>query len=412
MTASGLTTAGTRHREVVTELTRRYGTPLYVYDLAVVRAAVQDLLAALPAGVEVYYSAKANPHPVLIAAVAGLGLRVEISSRGELEAAARAGVPAQRCLYTGPAKTREEMAHGVARGVRLFSVESPVDRQRLTCAAGEPVGYLVRLNGRTAPGPAGLRMTGVPTQFGVSAETLAPGSALFRPAGNARPVGVHLFSASNVPDGSALLGELTTNLAVAVHTCARMAFQPELVDLGGGFGAPFATPGPRPAYPYLRQGLSTALDEALPGWRLGEPRVAVESGRYLVAGAGTLLTQVMDRKAPDGREYLVCDAGVNALGGMSGLGRLLPAAQPEHQPVDSAAAVLTGPLCTPLDVLSRAARVGDVAVGDVLAIPNVGGYGLTASLVAFLGRPLPVEVVLDGDEVVAVRQLTISETAW
>jgi diaminopimelate decarboxylase len=412
MTYTGLTMAGTGRREVVTELARRYGTPLYVYDLAAVRAAVRDLRSALPPGIEVYYSAKANPHPVLIAAIAGLGVRVEISSSGELDAVTRAGVPVDRCLYTGPAKTPEEMAHAVTRGVRLFSVESTVDRDRLAEVPGGPVDYLVRLNGRTAPGAAGLRMTGVPSQFGVATETLSPGSTLFRPAGNARPVGVHLFSASNVADGSAVLAELTANLATAGHACRAQSCEPEVVDLGGGFAAPFATPGTRPSYPQLRAGLGAALDSTLPGWRLGEPRVAVESGRYLVAGSGTLLTRVMDRKARDGREYLVCDAGVNALGGMSGLGRLLPAAQPEHQPADSGQAVLTGPLCTPLDVLSRAARVGDAAIGDILAIPNVGAYGLTASLVAFLGRPLPVEVVLDGDAVVAVRQLTIGETAW
>jgi diaminopimelate decarboxylase len=95
---------------------------------------------------------------------------------------------------------------------------------------------------------------------------------------------------------------------------------------------------------------------------------------------------------------------VNVLGGMSALGRLLPPrAVPRRTGGTGAgerAATLVGPLCTPADVLSRSAPVpADLAPGDVLAIPNVGAYGLTASLVGFLSRPSPVEIVVRGDEV-------------
>jgi diaminopimelate decarboxylase len=144
------------------------------------------------------------------------------------------------------------------------------------------------------------------------------------------------------------------------------------------------------------------------GWRENRPAIAVESGRYLVAGCGTLLTTIMDVKDTHNSRYVVCDAGVNALGGMYGNGRLaLPRAQPANQSADGTEVVLAGPLCTPLDVLGRGTRIGDPSPAQVLAIPNVGAYGLTASLVAFLGRPLPIEVVIDGSDVVDVRQLAV-----
>jgi diaminopimelate decarboxylase len=88
---------------------------------------------------------------------------------------------------------------------------------------------------------------------------------------------------------------------------------------------------------------------------------------------------------------------------MSGLRRLPPLVPHLVSEQDGAGAaelgdvMVTGPLCTPLDLWARTARLPRVRPGDVLAVPNVGAYGLYASLVAFLGHPLPVEVVVDGD---------------
>jgi diaminopimelate decarboxylase len=399
--------------EQLDELVQRYGTPLYVYRVDEARRAAVALLDSLPQGVRVFYSLKANPHPALVAAMAGLGLRPEISSAGELAAVAEAGVPGDGCLYTGPAKTVTEMAGAIRYGARLFSVESAADRERLVTAAGTvPVRYLVRLNASVRSGGAGLRMSGGPSQFGVGVDTLHPGAPLLSAAGAVAPVGYHLFSASNLTNEAALLAELRANVAAAARLADRVRFPPRVVDIGGGFGAPFAAPGHRPVYPDMRTSLTDALDAAFPGWRSGTPTVAVETGRHVVAGAGTLLTTVMDVKVSGGRTYLVCDAGVNVLGGMSGLGRLLtPTAQPAGQPASARQAVLVGPLCTPLDILSGRASVGhDPSIGQVLAVPNVGAYGLTASLVAFLGRPLPVEVVLDGGTVVHARRLALTAT--
>ena len=69
---------------------------------------------------------------------------------------------------------------------------------------------------------------------------------------------------------------------------------------------------------------------------------------------------------------------------------------------------IAGPLCTPLDTWARAASLPDVRPGDVLAVPNVGAYGLSASLLAFLGHPAPVEVGRDGDRVVEAAGLTLT----
>lgn len=69
---------------------------------------------------------------------------------------------------------------------------------------------------------------------------------------------------------------------------------------------------------------------------------------------------------------------------------------------------VVGPLCTPLDVLGRGLKLPGLVADDVVTIPNAGAYGPTASLLAFLGHPAPVEVITRGDSVVSVSQLRIS----
>lgn len=394
------------------DLAEAYGTPQYVYRLDCFRAAAADLRAALPAGTRLYYSLKANPHPRLVAELGRLGLHAEISSQGELAVVGQAGHDARNCLYTGPGKTGREVTAAIGRGVRLFSVESAGERQRLDAAAerhGTGVEFLVRVNAAAGVAGSGLRMTGRASQFGLDAERMTPGHPVFAGSEMAIPVGVHLFPATNVPAEPALIRELDLSIRTAAEVVGTVGLVPRLVDIGGGFAAPFARPGQRPDYRTLRDALERSLDAHLPGWRAAAPEVAFESGRYLAAGCGTLLTRVVDVKHSRGTRYVVLDAGINVLGGMAGVGRLMPASVQPARPADGPADAVTlaGPLCTPLDVLGRQVDLGAVGPGALLEIPNVGAYGLTASLIGFLSRPPAVEVVVDDGQVTDARRLEL-----
>jgi diaminopimelate decarboxylase len=403
------------------DVVERYGTPLYVYRLGEVRAGIRALREAVPEQVRIYYSLKANPHPAVVAETVLAGLCSEVSSSGELAVALAAGQPPDRCLMTGPGKTCAELDDALARGVRSFSVESEVDHERLDRAArrhGVAVDVMFRLNavsagaGRGNGRGSGLRMTGAPTQFGMAPEAARRIIERRDPSGPVRPVGLHVFPATNVAEPDDLVAEFTLSVETVAALLRQTGLPMRLVDIGGGFAAPFARPGSRTEYPNLRERLGAVLDDGLPGWRDQRPCVAVESGRYLAGGCGSLFTTVLDVKTSGPTTYVVLDTGVNALGGMSGLGRILvPDARPVGAPVLADAdrrVSLVGPLCTPLDVLSRGAATSVPRVGDVLEIPNVGAYGLTASLLAFLSKPVPAEVVLEEDgSVVDARRLEL-----
>ncbi|RJL19512.1 type III PLP-dependent enzyme [Bailinhaonella thermotolerans] len=395
------------------ELVRRFGSPLYVYDLDRVTAAYRDLADWMPEGTTIYYALKANPHPDVARALRtapGGGCHAEISSTGELAAALAAGFAGADCLYTGPGKTAGELAEALAAGVRLFSVESLTDLEHIGAAAtahGTVADCLLRVNSATASAATSIRMTGAPSQFGNDMEELPARVAAMREVRGTRIIGAHFFPLSNAADEDSLLGEFRHTVTVAAEVERVLGAPLELVDLGGGFAAPYGVPGTRPGYPSLRKGLEEALDRHLPRWREGTPRIACESGRYLVSDCGELHCTVVNVKESRGRTFVILDAGINAFGGMAGLGRLLPV-QVKPAPDGDAPgrrAALAGPLCTPGDLLARDAELPDPAPGDLVTIPHAGAYGLTASLSLFLGRPAPTEVVIRGGEIVSVSRL-------
>lgn len=385
----------------------KYGTPAYVYDLDVVAESRDQLFSLLPEGFQLFYALKSNPHPEIGRELRRGGCRAEISSTGELVNALEAGFDPAGILYTGPGKTNEELEHALAAGVRLFSVESLTDLQHVGAAAqhqGVTASALLRVNTTASSGGTGIRMMGRPSQFGIDAETLPDLMPTLKAVPGTRVVGAHFFTMSNAQDEDALLGEYEFVLTSAARLRDEVGLPLEVLDIGGGFSSPYAVPGPRTDYPKLRSGLETLLDLHLPEWRDGGIELACESGRYLSGSCGSLLAGVVNVKDSRGSRFVVLDAGINVVGGLSGIGRLLPAAVGVEETGDVVGS-LVGPLCTPGDSLAKAAKLPELASGDVVTVPNVGAYGVTASLISFLGRPTPAEVVVRGGKVLSVSRL-------
>jgi diaminopimelate decarboxylase len=405
------------------ELADRFGTPLYIYDLDRVTASYRDLRNSLPPGLTIFYSLKANPHPdiarALLHAERWPSARAEVSSVGELAVALEVGFAPEDCLYTGPGKTESELVTAIVSGVRTFSVESLTDLERAGSVAirlGAVIDCLLRINSDSAAAATSIRMMGKPSQFGIDSETLHTELPRLRAVPGTRLVGAHFYSLSNARDEQSLIGELQQSVTTAARLHAEFSLPMRILDLGGGFAAPYAVPGERPIYSRMRFELGDTLDASFPGWRSGSPQVACESGRYLVGDCGELVSTVTNIKESRGHKFVILDAGINTLGGMAGLGRLMPLAVELDEPGDAEAATLAGPLCTPGDILGRNVRLNTLKVGDTVTVPNVGAYGVTASLLLFLSRPAPREVVVRGEEILTVSQLrthrTTADEAW
>lgn len=391
------------------DLAREHGTPLYVYDVADLRRAHADLREAIGDGSTLYYSLKANPHPLVAGELARIGCATEIASAGEVGLALAAGFAPADILFTGPAKSDADLDTALTAGIRRFSVDSPTDLGRLARAAAEhgaALSCLLRVNADQAVPGMGLTMAGIASQFGADASWVTSCPEAFASVGGARVSGLHLYMGTNIDDPEVLYEQFATSMALAGALRRVLGTSLTDVNLGGGFAVPYARRGGRPSYRELASRLPPVCDRNLPGWRDGGVRLAFESGRYLAGGCGVLVCQVIDVKVSKGRTFVLLDAGINQLGGMSGL-RRVPRIVPDLLPLTGLAAsarggwvedcVVAGPLCTPLDTWCQGVRLPRLRPGDLVATPNVGAYGLTASLVAFLGHDPAPEVVVDSD---------------
>ena len=391
------------------ELLERYGSPLYVYDLDEAERQATALFELLPPAAQVLYSVKANPIPELCAALRKAGCRVEIASPLELKVVREAGFAPDRILCSGPGKTASLVREMLLAGVTHFSCDSWYDLERLDGVAaevGKHANALMRLQVSGLPsGTVGVGA--MQSHFGADpAELIKGGAARLSKLRGAELAGIHIYSGGQIQSADKLAATFEYAIQLAEEIAAA-GLPLRLLDLGGGFPWPFGTSDA----PIDISALGEKLERVNVQRRLtADAELWFESGRYLVASSGTLLSTVLDVKLWHDKTHVILDTGMIHLGGMAGLGRIYravasiePLARHDGEKLQSADVV--GPTDYALDYVTRDVSIPALKPGDVVAIPNVGAYGLTASLVAFAGLQPPAEVCCRGTSVVAVHRL-------
>ncbi|HYD60374.1 MAG TPA: pyridoxal-dependent decarboxylase, exosortase A system-associated [Noviherbaspirillum sp.] len=381
-------------------LAQRVGrTPFYAYDRSLLTARMKALRNVLPRQVRLHYSVKANPMPALVQHMAGLVDGCDVSSAGELKVVLDTVMQPEDISYSGPGKGEDELACAIAAGV-LVNIESERELERVA-HIGDRLGIRPRVALRINPDfelkSSGMRMGGGAKQFGVDAEQ-AP--QLLRRTGmlDLDFHGLHIYSGSQCLKAGAIVESQAHALALALKLADYAPAPVRLLNMGGGFGVPYF-PGDVP------------LDIAPIGEHLGtmvtqlataqpQARIALELGRYLVSEAGIYVVRIIDRKVSRGQTFLVTDGGMHHhLAASGNLGQVIRKNYPVliGNRVDSAeteVVSIVGPLCTPLDLLADRTTLPKADVGDLVAVLQSGAYGLTASPTAFLGHPVPEEVLV------------------
>ncbi|MFE3019386.1 diaminopimelate decarboxylase [Streptomyces sp. NPDC059256] len=388
----------------LTELARRFGTPLFVYDEEHLRRRCREAVAAFGRD-NVAYASKA----FLCTAMARLaheeGMLLDVASGGELAVALRAGVPADRIVLHGNNKDEAELRRAISARVRHIVVDSfdEMDRIERLHATGELPPARIQL--RIAPGVAAgahesIRTGGSDSKFGFGLADGSATTAVRRAAGSPAMVleGVHAHVGSQVLDA--------TELAAGAAAVARFAAQSGVCRLtvGGGLGVVYEAGQSAPTFAEWAGRVRDAARGA--GW---EGDVAVEPGRSIVARAGLTLYRVGTIKHIHGvRTYVSVDGGMSdnlrpALYA-SRYEAFLPRSSRSPRPLR---ARLVGKHCESGDVIiDNAALPADLQVSDVLATPVTGAYGYAmASNYNKLPRPAVV-FVRDGDARVVVRRET------
>jgi diaminopimelate decarboxylase len=244
---------------------------------------------------------------------------------------------------------------------------------------------------------SGMKMGGGPRPFGLDAELVPDLMRQFGALGLSFE-GLHIYSGSQNLRAAAIVEAQQKSVELAVRLAEHAPAPVRVLNIGGGFGIPYF-PGEQPldvaAVGTQMHALVEHTAKALP-----QASIVIELGRYLVGEAGVYVCRVLDRKVSRGQVFLVTDGGLHQhLAASGNFGQVLRKNYPVviGNRVEAPAreiATVVGPLCTPLDVLAERMQLSVAQPGDLVAVLQSGAYGYTASPLAFLGHPPPVEVLV------------------
>lgn len=381
-------------------LAKQYGTPLYVYS----RAALEQHWHAFNDAVKnqkhlVCYAVKANSNLGVLSVLAKLGSGFDIVSAGELTRVIAAGGDPSKVVFSGVAKTAEEIAYALEQGIMCFNVESADELDRInevatTLGLVAPISLRINpdVDAKTHPYiSTGLKENkfGIPSDEAIRVYEHAKSLSSLKIIGMDCHIGSQLTNLSPFVDALKRLLKLIDELAERGINISHL-------DVGGGLGVQYADEQPPHPNEYAQ-----AMAEVMEGRE--SLMLVLEPGRAIAANAGILVTKVEYLKRGEEKNFAIVDAAMNDL-----LRPSLYSAWHDIVAVDqsilgeSELYDVVGPVCETGDFLGKDREL-NIIPGEYLAVKSAGAYGFVMSS-NYNSRPRAAEVIIDGELVHLVRE--------
>ncbi len=375
------------------------GTPCYVYSYATLKhhfCVFDEAFSKVPH--LTCFAMKANSNLAILNLFGSLGGGVDIVSGGELFRARKAGIPADRIVYSGVGKTIEEVDYALKENILMFNIESELELEAINTRAGElgtRARIALRVNPDVDPKTHPYISTGLKkNKFGIDIEGAIHSYKRAMELDHIEILGVDCHIGSQLTDISPFVDALK-RLRVLIDRLEEVGIPVRYLDLGGGLGIVYDQESPPHPHEYAEAILSEL--EGLSCTLIFEP------GRVIVGNAGVLLTHVLYTKKSASKDFVIVDAGMNDLVRPSLYGsyhQILPVVKSdrEMQVVD-----VVGPICESGDFLARERGLPMVQPGDCLAVMSAGAYGFTMSS-NYNSRPRASEVLVKDDQYFVIRR--------
>ncbi|QNH74863.1 diaminopimelate decarboxylase [Pseudomonas protegens] len=379
-------------------IAERFGTPTYVYSRAHIEAqylAYAEALAGMPH--LVCFAVKANSNLGVLNVLARLGAGFDIVSQGELERVLAAGGQADKIVFSGVGKTRDDMRRALEVGVHCFNVESAEELERLQQVAAElgvraPIS--LRVNPDVDAGTHPYISTGLKeNKFGIDIATAEDVYIRAAQLPNLEIVGVDCHIGSQLTTLEPFIDALDRLLEL-VDRLGECGIYLRHIDLGGGLGVRYRDEEPPLAADYVK-----AVRERLDGRDLA---LVFEPGRFIVANAGVLLTRVEYLKHTEHKDFAIVDGAMNDLIRPALYQAWMDVSAVQPREAEPRTYDIVGPICETGDFLAKE-RALALAEGDLLAVHSAGAYGFVMSS-NYNTRGRAAEVLVDGDQAVEVRR--------
>jgi len=352
------------------------GTPFYCYSQSTIEQAYQKYAGNLKElDLLICYAVKANTNQAIIKTLADLGAGADVVSVGELKRALLAGVPASKIVYSGVAKTEQEIAFALEQGIFQFNLESQNELFRVSKIASQ-LDLVANVAFRINPDVDAKTHAKISTgksenKFGIpiSGARQIYHQAAKLPGIRIQGVDVHIGSQLTClqPFDNAfhLIQQLVTDLRSDGHDI-------KVVDLGGGLGVNYqAGEMADSSFEDYCQKISKLFSNM-------NCQLVLEPGRSLVAECGMLVSSVVYKKKGEKRTFLIIDAAMNDF--------IRPSMYDAYHDIiainrtdEKATYDVVGPVCESGDTFATQREMEAVNEGDLVAISMVGAYGAVMS---------------------------------
>jgi len=368
--------------------------PAYVYDLDDIALRFHAMNNAFTgARHTIHFAMKANSNAAILRHLCALGAGVDTVSGGEIARALAAGIPADRIIFSGVAKTHQEIQRALAARIKQINVESPQELQRIADIAqhlGVVADVAFRLNPNVNPKTHPYITTGFrDNKFGMDEsfmpelrEILARESKWLRLRGFTMHIGSLLFDLDVIREA--------IEKTIAVHqTFKSEGHTLDRLDIGGGLGISYDTADTAREFEMIAQYGRMAIDVT----RGMNIELLSEPGRIFVARAGVLVGRVQYIKATAQKTFAILDTGMHHLVRPALYGskhRILPLRQGTGEKIIYD---IVGPICESSDFLAKDVSLSQLKQGDLVAIADAGAYGFTMAS-QYNSHELPAEIAV------------------
>lgn len=396
-------------------LAEKHGTPLYVYSKATITGHFTRLDASLAKlNHLICYAVKANSNIAVLSTIAKLGGGFDIVSAGELYRVIKAGGDPAKCTFAGVGKTRDEIEYALKQGIYCFNAESEAELHYINQVAGElgmkaPVAVRVNPN-VDAKTHAKITTGKSENKFGIDFDQILDVYA--RAAASCPHLvikGLQMHIGSQLTNVAPFLEAVQKVIPLVTEVKAKYGI--EFFSIGGGIGINYKQSldsgdaswwqENAEVHPLTVQAYAEAVVPHLEPLGL---RILCEPGRFMVGNAGVMLTKVLYEKRGAAKVFKIVDAGMNDLIRPTlyeGWHQIVPLKQPADATVEKVDVV--GPICESGDFLAQNREIPLVKEGEYLAVLSAGAYGFTMAS-NYNTRPMPAEILVDGDKATVVRE--------
>jgi diaminopimelate decarboxylase len=349
-------------------------TPFYYYDMDVLERTLETVTnEANKNNYHIHYAVKANANPRILSVINKAGLGADCVSGGEIQAALKAGFPAEKIVFAGVGKADWEINLGLDENISCFNVESIPELEvigELAAAKGKIAKIAIRINPEVDAHTHHHITTGTKEdKFGINLEQIDKVIDKIDSLPSVKLTGMHFHIGSQITEMEPFAGLFVKAVELERYLSQRRIFL-ENINFGGGLGIDYKHPNSNPI-PDFKAWFEVFRKyfPARPGQQLH-----FEPGRSIVGQCGSLISKVLYVKEGVFKRFVVLDAGFTEL--------IRPAFYGAYHEIENLSSDETqdiydvvGPICESSDIFAKAYKLNKAHRGDYIALRSAGAYG-------------------------------------